>query len=309
MNSVASGARSTHTKRMQKRSHGPVVQKKRTSRHIKKFTAPQIDFNEVVTKPVLTKFIADFFTFSDLSQFEQTSNMIKNVVANTLCWKAASPSQTALAIDAAIETVSSFLTSVEAFSAKIEFELSEAEERLVVSRQRVHFWGYWCLACDQKIRGWYPFLEKQYSYAMVKRVEDKIRAGIYNDQWLHKHVTHRIEALSVELKQLAAMHQGKPLLVRCLQILSGKVFSTIPKHTRQVFALIRFQIIFVEAVMKILCPEDEVFTEYCSKASKYRGHGFEMPDHPFLEVSRGWWIPDNYDSSESEYRFNVAGVE
>ena len=136
----------------------------------------------------------------------------------------------------------------------------ELENRLRAfagTRQRRNLFGYWCLACDQANQ----HLDDSDHYNEIWDVKRKLLKHISYKQ-LHKMVTRRLQALSRELQQLATISQGKPLLGKCLNILSGKFFKRQPKLTPQGFAITRCQIVFAEAIMHSLYPDDEVFTEF-----------------------------------------------
>ena len=96
--------------------------------------------------------------------------------------------------------------------------------------------------------------------------------------------SRRLQALSRELQQLATISQGKPLLGKCLQILSGRFLRRQPKLTPQGFAITRCQIVFAEAIMHSLYPDDEVFTEFWT---------FHLPrGDSFSEDSDDWMTND-----------------
>ena len=264
--------------------------------------AQQVDAVHVYSVEVLVKALARYFTLSDLIHWETTCKSVRNSVGNSLRWKSACYVDTLLALSAADEKISSILASIEAFTEEMDELIYCGVTDVQETRQRRHLFGYWGLARHQRTFLTPVYFHLDYSWEDVEHILTVMKRS-HDYTSLHEVVTRRIRALSAELRRLAEIDQGKPLLARCLQVMSGNAYDPEANFTVEAFAVIRFEIAHVENVMETLFPDEEVFTEFrfwqrkfgnmsYAEACEYVApHEFETPnDNVHLADSRGWFV-------------------
>lgn len=302
-----------------------------------KCRAQQVQNFQLYSMEEFAKKLAQYFTFSDLIQWETTCKSVRNSVCKCLCWKSACASETNYAIRAADEIVSGFMVSVASFKEMLDAEISSQLASLQETRHKRHLFGYWGLPSDQLT---FPTLS--YVVTDVSPLYIRFYTGMMTENndytRLHEVVTHRLGALRAELRRLALINQGKPLLARCLQSMSGKAFRfeclqielsdiyavqyfSVIRATVQSFAVRRCQILDVEVVMKNLSPDEEVFTEYWFRQKKKRPSveicrrldildAYRAPKPSLLIAEcRGWWIEAYERASEAEESWTDRDIQ